>query len=174
MKHLLTLVMGLIFLAGLQQETFGQDQLKIGVLDMQKLQAMSKSFQTLRSDILQKGEALQKELDKEKDEVAALEEELNKQNMMLSLEAKEDKENLLAKKRRHYRFTYDEFMQEMKNEELAATKAIGKEIEAIVDAIGKRDGYSIIFEKRASALVFIDNALDITAEVVEIYDKKKK
>jgi len=162
-----------MFVIGLQYNAFSADSSKIAVINMQKLQEKSKKFQKIRGTLRQKYETLQKKLDNEKNELVKMEEELKKQGMMLSLDAKEDKQKELTKKKRHYKYLAEEFTQEMKQAEIEATNKFGKEIEKVVEKIGKREAYTLILGKRTMGLVYYDNAIDITDEVIKAYDQKK-
>ena len=173
MKYFFQLLVGIIFVVCFQFNAFGQEGAKIGVVDIEKFQGRSKSFQKVREELRQKFEFLQQRLDVEKDELLKVEEEFKKQSMMLSLDAKEDKQKELEKKRRHYKYLYDELSQEMKDAELEVRKRVGKEMEKVVEKIGQGGGYSIILEKRTIGLIYYKGALDITGKVIEGYDKMK-
>jgi outer membrane protein len=156
------------------QSAFSADQVKVAVVDMAKFQQKSIAFQKIRNELRSKLQSLQDKLDSEKASLLKLEEELQKQSMMLSLDAKESKQQELEKKRRYYKYLYDEFSIEMKGAEAEATNAVTKEINKVVDRIGKGSGYTIIFEKNMPGLVYFDDAIDITNEVIESYDSSKK
>jgi len=173
MKHFFCLLTAAIFVFGLQYNAFSEDSCKIAVIDMQKLQDKSKVFQKIKEELKQKYDALQKKLDNVKNEMLKMEEELKKQGMMLSLDAKEDKQKELVKKRRYFNYLAEEFTQEMKQAEIDATKKFGKEMEKVVEKIGKRKGYTLILGNRIVGLVYFDKAIDITDEVIKEYDQKK-
>ena len=156
------------------QAAFSADQVKVAIVDMAKFQQKSIAFQKIRNELRSKLQALQDKLDSEKTSLIKLEEELQKQSMMLSLDAKESKQQELEKKRRYYKYLYDELSIEMKGAEAEATKAVAKEINKVVDRIGKGSGYTIIFEKNMPGLVYFDDAIDITDEVIKSYDRSKK
>jgi len=143
---------------------------KIGVLNMKQLQQNSVKFQKIREELKEKFNALQKKLDAERAQISKIEEELQKQSMMLSLDAKEGKEMELGKRTRHYKYMYEEVTQEMKNAEYEATRKVGKEIEKIVEKIGQTEGYSVILEEGTVGLIYYNNALDITGRVTKAYD----
>ena len=117
---------------------------------------------------------LKKKLKAEEEGILRLEEELRKQSMMLSLDAKEDKQMELEKKRRHYKYIYGEVTQDMKDTEIDATRKVGREIEKIVQKIAKRDGYTIILEQGAVGLIYYNDSIDITDQVRKAYDRKKQ
>lgn len=174
MKKIFCWVLGMALILGLQNYAFCAEKIKIGVIDVQEIQEKSKTFAKIKDEFRLKFEALQKKLDKERDELMKLEEELKKQSMMLSLDAKEDRQRELAKKRRHFKYLYDEYTQEMKEEELALTNKVGKEIDQIVDKIGEKEGYTIILERKGIGLLYVDRAIDITQKVIQIYDQEKQ
>ena len=157
----------------LQNQTVWAEGVKIGVLNMKKLQQNSVRFQQIREGLKKRFNALQKKLDGERAQIAKIEEELRKQSMMLSLDAKGDKEMELGKRTRHYKYMYSEVTQEMKDAEFEATRKVGKEIEKVVEKIAQKEGYTIILEEGTTGLVYYDNAIDITRQVTEAYDKRK-
>ena len=174
MKKIFVLMAGVVLILGFQNQAFCAGGNKFGVVDIEKFQEQSKSFQKIKEGLQQKFVALQKKLDEKKDELIAIENELKKQSMMLSLDAKQDKAKELEKKRRHFKYLADDFTQEMKQAQLEARRSLGKELEKVVEKIGKKEGYTLIMEKRTVGLVYFDNALDITDQVIKEYDKMKK
>ncbi len=172
MKKILLLILTVIFL-GVGQ-TFAADQVcKIGLIDMEKFQQKSVAFQRIKLKLERKFENLKKKLDAEKKEVMKLEEELKKQSLMLSLDAKEDKRRELERKKRYYKYLYNEFSQEMKEAEQDAKRMVSNEIEKIVEKIGRAQGYTIILERRTLGLIYYEESIDITDQVVAAYDKMK-
>ena len=174
MKRISLLFLSFSLLFCLQTHTVWAGDVKIGVLDMQKLQQNSVRFQKIREGLKLRFNALQMKLDGERAQIAKIEEELRKQSMMLSLDAKEDKEMELGKRTRHYKYMYGEVTQEMKDAEFEATRKVGKEIEKVVEKIAQKEGYTIILEAGTMGLVYSDDAIDITKQVTERYDKMKK
>jgi outer membrane protein len=144
---------------------------KIAIIDLDKFQKTSKSFQKAGAVFKKKLEDLQKKLDDERTAVAKLEEEFKKQSMMLSLDAQEDKRRELEKKRRYYKYLYDEFSQEMKETESDSIKKVMEELQKVVAKIGQKEGYTLIVEKRTPGLIYFNKATDITDQVIEAYDK---
>jgi len=145
---------------------------KIGVVDLQKFQKNSKTFQKASLSVKKKFDDMQQKLNDERATLGKLEEEFKKQTMMLSLDAQEDKKRELEKKQRHFKFMYDDFTQEMKDTEMDAIKKIMKELEKIVEKIGEKEGYTIILERRTLGLLFFNNAIDLTDRVTDAYDKQ--
>ena len=174
MKKISLLFLCFSLLFCLQNRIVWAEGIKIGVLNMKKLQQNSVRFQKIREGLKKKFNALQKKLDGERAQIAKIEEELRKQSMMLSLDAKEDKEMELGKRTRHYKYMYSEVTQEMKDAEFEATRKVGNEIEKIVEKMSQKQQYTIILEDGTVGLIYYDIAIDITNQVTEAYDKLGK
>jgi outer membrane protein len=143
---------------------------KIGVVDIQKFQKKSKNFQNVSGKLKKRFDTMQQKLDDERNSMIKLEDEFKKQSMMLSLDAQEDKKRELEKKRRYYKYIFEDLSTEMKEAEAEATSDIGKELETIVKKIAEKEGYTLILEKRTLGLIYFSDVIDITDRVVEAYD----
>ncbi len=171
MKRLFILTAGIFIMLCLQYPALGASASKIAVVDMERLQNQSKAFQRERAKLKKKFDAMQKKLKDEEQAIRKLEEDYNKQSMMLSLDAKQDKKRELERKKRHYKYLYEDFTKEIKDEEEDATKAVGKNLEKILENIAKKEGFTIILERRTLGLIYYADAIDITDQVTEAYDK---
>lgn len=174
MKYLFPSIMGIIIILAFQCDSLGADSGKTAVVDIKEFQKNSRAFQKTRQILKKKFENLQRRLDEEKRKLLNIEEEFKKQSMMLSLDAQEDKKRELEKKRRYYKYLYEDLSQEMKDAEIEATKKVGKELEKVVTEIGKREGYIFILERRTVGLIYYDDSIDITNQVTQAYDKMKQ
>ncbi len=146
---------------------------KIGVVDIQKFQKKSKGFQTVNAKLKKKFDAMQQKLDDERNALLKMEDDFKKQSMMLSLDAQEDKKRELEKKRRYYKYIFEDLSQEMKEAEAEATGDVGKELEKVVKKIAEKEGYTLILEKRTLGLIYYNDVIDLTDRVVEAYDASR-
>ena len=174
MKKLFQLTLCLFTILCLQYTALGQNNFSVAVVDIQRLQNQSKIFQKQRAKLKAKFDTMQKKLKDEESAIRKLEEDFNKQSMMLSLDAKEDKKRELERKKRHFKYMYEDYTQEMKLLEQEATKRVGKDLEKIVEKIAAQKGYILIFERRTIGLIYFDNAIDITDQVTKDYDKSQQ
>jgi outer membrane protein len=171
MKGLIGVLLGLLTMVFLQPAPLAAQNVKVGVVDLQKFQKNSKAFQKASVGVKKKFDDMQQKLNDERNAVGKLDEELKKQSMMLSLDAQEDKKRELEKKQRQFKFMYDEFSQEMKDTEMEAIKKVMKELEKVVEKIGEKEGYTIILERRTLGLLYFNNTIDLTDRVTDAYDK---
>lgn len=163
-----------MLVVGVQAGAWAQDPVKIGIVDVKEFQEKSIAFQKIRNELQGKFKALQKKLETEKNALLKLEEDYQKQNMMLSLDAKDDKRQELEKKRRYYKYLYEDLSEQMKDSEREATRRILKELEGVVQQIADAEGYTLILERSTPGLVFADNALNITDQVTKAYDRSQQ
>lgn len=174
MKTRLTFIVAVAFLFCMANSISWAQGIKIGVLNMKKLQMNSTAFHQVREELRKQFDSLQIKLDQEREKIEKLEEEFKRQSMLLSLDAKEGKQKDLEKKTRHYRYLYEDVTQEMKDAEFEATRKVGEAIEKVVEKIAKEEGYTIILEEGTMGLIFYDNAIDITDQVTRAYDASQK
>ncbi|UCB48166.1 MAG: OmpH family outer membrane protein [Deltaproteobacteria bacterium] len=171
MKRLFILTVGIFITLCFQYTALGASASPIAVVDIQRLQNQSKAFQKERAKLKNKFEAMQEKLKAEEETIRKLEEDYNKQSMMLSLDAKQDKKRELERRKRHYKYLYEDFTKEMKDEEQDATKVVGKDLEKILENIAQKQGFILILERRTIGLVYYADAIDITDQVTQAYDK---
>ena len=164
----------LMLVVGIQVGAWAQDPVKIGVVDIKEFQEKSIAFQKIRNELQGKFQSLQKKLEDEKNALMKLEEDYRKQSMMLSLDAKDDKRGELEKKRRYYKYLYEDLSEQMKDAERDATRRILQELEGVVQKIADEEGYILILERSTPGLVFVDNALNITDQVTKAYDRSQQ
>ncbi len=146
---------------------------KIGVVDLQRCIQETDEGKKIYQELKTKKDEMQRRLDEKQDELLRLKEELEKQSMMLSVDAKEDKQKDFERKGREFKYMYDDLSEEMRKAEAEAKKDILQDLETVVTRIGENDKYQVIFERRSSGIMFIDNAIDITDEVIKAYNQMR-
>ena len=174
MKHFISLIVGVAFLLGFQLNGYSAESLKIAVVDLQKLQRASTGFKKLSESYAKKLEPKKNELDREKVSLRDLEEEMKKQNMMLSLDAKESKMKEHGKKSRRLKYLENELLQELKEAEMEVKRSLLIDISKIVGEIGKKENYTVILEKGSSGFLYSSDSIDITDQVTKAYDQMKQ
>ena len=120
-----------------------EEATKIGILDLQRV--LNECDEGIKAKT--KLEALIKTKEAEIEEkgvkIDALKNELQKQASILSPEAKKNKENDLEKLLRDYQRVLQDTQAEVKKKEAELTEAIIKGVHALVDDMGKKEGYTV-------------------------------
>jgi outer membrane protein len=171
MKNLFRFIIVSIFVLGFHQSVLAQSPLKFGVVDIQEVQQKSMAFEKERAKLQKELEGMQKRLTDERNALQKLQEDYEKQSMMLSLDAQEDKKREYESKARHLNYLAEDFQATAQHLETAATTRLLNELSGVVREIGLKGGYTIILQKRGAGLLYNDGAIDITAEVISAYDK---
>ena len=174
MKRLFVPMLGFVFVGFMSLAPARAESGKIGIVDLQRCVQNSIEGKKIYDRLKKKKDSMQKDLDKKQDELLKLKEQLDKQGMMLSMDAKEDKQKEFERKSREFKYFYDDVSEEMRKEEAEARKEVLKKLEKVVTAIGQKGKYLMILERRSSGLMYADHAIDITDELIKAFDKESQ
>ena len=90
------------------------------------------------------------------------------------MDAREEKQKEFERKRREFKYFYEDLNAEMRKADNEVKKEMLVELEVVIKEIGEKGNYLFIFERRSSGLMFMDETVDITTEVIEAYNKTKQ
>jgi len=147
---------------------------KIGYVDVQRVLADSKRGQEAKKEIEARGAELNQEFLKRQQEVKALKEELERKGTLLSEEARKEKEREYQKKVKELERFVKDSREELRQMEREVTTQILKEVEKIINELGKEKGYTLILEKQRSFILYAPEEIDLTDEVIKALDSKSQ
>lgn len=147
---------------------------RIGYVDFNKaLNSVSdgrRAKQRLKDEFKEK----QQQLDRLQKGLAALKNDIDKDRLILS-------DADLKRREREYRDKFFDLQQmlvaygkEMEARELHLTQEILKNLRDIVKDLGNSEGYSLILEKSQDVVLYAPQGQDLTAKVIEMYDRHFK
>jgi len=151
----------------------GED-FKIGLIDLQRCLEKSKEGQKIFQLLKKKKDVLQRQLDKKQKELLDLRNELEKQGMMLSMSAQENKKKTIERKARELEYFFKDVNEEMIRAQEKEKKRIFKELSKVIEKIGSEGNYALIMEKRAGGVLYWADSIDITEELIKAYDQIKE
>lgn len=147
---------------------------KIGYVDLQKALNLSAAGKEAKEQIKAKVQGYDAEVQQRQEELKKLKEDLEKQSMLLSEEARNTKERDYQQKVKDYqRFTKD-IQETLQQTDADLTRKILESILKVVETVGKRDGYTMVLEKTESSIIYADESIDMTEEVIKAFDKQGK
>jgi len=152
----------------------GEDLIKIGLIDLQRCLQECKEGQKVIKLLKDKKAVLQRQLDTKQKELLELRNELEKQAMMLSMDAQEDKKKTIERKTRELEYCYKDLNEEMIRAQEKEKKEILKELSKIVEKIGSEGNYTLITERKAGGVLYCADSVDITEKVIRAYDQMKE
>ena len=150
------------------------DSFKVGVVDLHRCIQESIEGKKAKDKLQTKKDDMQKKLDERQNKLLELKKELEKQSMMLSMDAKEDKEKEFERQRREFKYFYDDISNQMRKAEAEIRKDLLGDLEKVVKDIGGKGNFTLIFERRSSGIMYLQDTIDITDEVLKAYDLTKK
>jgi outer membrane protein len=146
---------------------------RIGLVDVQKVLIRSVAGVAAREQLEREKATMQKDVDARRTEVEQLRQELEKKGLVLSTDARREKEDTLQRKVRDLRRLADDLEKELQRKEQALTQKILQEVSAVVERVGKEQGYLMILERRTGGVIYGDGEADVTEQIIKAYDQQK-
>lgn len=147
---------------------------KIGYVDLQKALNTSEAGKAAKERISKKVKEYEGTIDSRQKEIKKLKEELEKQAMLLSEEARGAKERDYQQKVKEFqRFTKD-IQEELQQKDADFTKQILEELFKVIKEVGEKEGYTLILEQSESSILYADEKVNLTDKVIKAFDAKKK
>ncbi len=144
-------------------------QKKIGVINMQKVLAMSEAGKAAQEVVSKKMKEFQAAFKSDEEALRALQKEIEKKSSAWSDEMKQEKTTEFNTMRFELAKKQEKANGEMKKLRDEKLEPIVRELRRVVAEIGKKDGYTVILPSQA--IVFADEAIDLTREVTEALNK---
>ena len=145
-------------------------EVKIAYVDLQRALLEVEDGKKAKAELEKLKADRQKELDAAQDEVRKLKEQFDAQVSFMKPEVKEQKQMELAQKLQGLQQTFAEKQKELVKREAELTKKIFARMGAILAKVGEKEGYTMIFEKTESSLLWAPKHLDLTNELIRRYN----
>lgn len=153
-------------------EASGQTATRIAYLDVQRVLARSSAGVSAREQLERDKAAMQKDVDGKRAEVEKLRDEMEKKGMLLSADARKEKQEALERKVRDLRRQVDDYRAELERKEQALLQKVLVDISGIIERIGKQRGFLLIVEKRGAGVIYGSPEADITDEIIKAFDQE--
>ena len=154
----------------LVMSAFAISQVKIGVVNAQEILAKTKKGIEIQNRLEKLQNNKQKELQAMQDEIKKLEKEVL--SPALNDETREKKGLELQNKRKELKRYIEDAQNEIQRESQKELAELEKAVMPLIDQIGKSKGFTIIFDITRPGIVYFDQAIDITPEVISAFDAK--
>jgi outer membrane protein len=167
MKHLLTVC------AMLLAFSFAKAENKVGYVDLQAAVQSTKAGKEAKEKLEKEFKAKEVDFKKKEDELKKRYEELEKKAAVLSEDARQKQGAELQKEMLKFRQTVSQSQQDINTKERTMTQPILEQMAKIIADMAKKEGYSMIFEKRETLLWASPDA-DLTQKVAAEFEKNYK
>lgn len=144
---------------------------RYGVIDMQSVILSVEEGKNARATLEKEIKTKETDLQKQKAELDKLNEDWKKQGALLSEEARMKKQQDFQEKFLALRNSEMEFQSEIKRKEQKATQQIAVKVAQLVEKMAKERNLDAVFETSSAGLLYIDNPVDLTKDVINKYGK---
>ncbi|WP_022851929.1 OmpH family outer membrane protein [Limisalsivibrio acetivorans] len=145
---------------------------KVGVVNFQKVLTTSDAGKTVHKKLQQKADEFDAELKKISDRVTAIQQEYEKQESLLTPEAKDAKRAEVNRLVREFQGMKEDSSKRLRRMESRELQTIEEDVIAIVDKLGKELGYELIIEMQTAGVMYFSEKINITDIVIERYNKE--
>lgn len=147
-------------------------QVKIGFIDVQRAISESAAGKRAKDRFQAQVKKAEADLLKEKNELERLKAELDKKGPLLKDDERRNLEGDLQRRYVTYQRSMSDQQQDLRQKEGEMTADILKELEKIVNEVGKAEKFTLILER--SQILYSDQGIDITNKVIEVFNSRSK
>jgi len=150
-----------------------QAQTKLAVVNMNRALIATKDGQKAASELNAKRAAKSKEFEQKQTEIFALQDQLTKGANTLSEAAKNALFASIAARKKTFQREAEDAQADLEADEQKLLQQIGEKILAVVQRYAHDHGYSMVVDAGAntSPVLYASAGIDITKEIVELYDQ---
>lgn len=140
---------------------------KIGYIDSRKVIQEAPGAQEARQTLEREMGGYQTQLRAMEDSMQALLTDYQQKSVMLSADAKKQREQELTQKQSAFQQRAQTMQESAGRRQQELMQPIMTRIQAVISELRQQEGYAIIFDMAAEAMVAADPALDLTDRVIE-------
>lgn len=167
-------ILFLLLLTFLAAATVSAADAKIGYVDLQKALNNSEAGKVAKEKISVKVKEYETQIEQKQKDLKKLKDDLDKQGLILSEDKRAAKKRDFDQKLKDLeRFTKD-IQEELQQQDAEFTRQIITDLSKIINDLGAKEGYTAIFEKTESALLYADQKADLTDKAIKAYDASLK
>ena len=164
------LVIGMLVLSF--SASYAQETIKIGFVDIQRVISESQAGRRARDRFQNQIKKAEADIVKERQDIERLKSDLEKKGPLLKEEERRNLESDLQKRSVTLQRSMADHQQELRAKNNEMMSEILKELEKIVNEVGKADKFTLILER--SQILYSDQGIDITSKVIETYNRRTK
>jgi len=163
----LTLLLPLAFASAARAE------LKIGYVDLQRALLEVNDAKNAKSRLQSIADDRKKKFDQEQNDLMKEKDAFEKQMTAMSADARAQKQADLGKKAYELGQRWEKEKADLAQKEQTEMQAIFTKMNPIIASIAQREGMTFIFEKNEAGILYAPAYLDITNELVRLYNDQK-
>ncbi len=144
---------------------------RIAVVDMQKALQLVEAGKKVKAQLEKEFNAKSTQFQQEEAAIKKMNEELQKQSLAMSDEARAKKQAELQSRFMKFQQGYQQSQEELQSKERTLTQPIITKLRNIIGEVAKNKNYSIVIQKNDVFVLHSEDKDDLTNEVIKIFDK---
>lgn len=145
-----------------------------GIVDIQKVILSVDEGKAARADLEKEIKAKEKEFLSQKEELDKMNKDWKAQAALMTEDARRAKQVEFQEKFMALRNEEMQFQQSLKKKEAQVTQMIAMKVAKMVNDMAKSKKMKVVFEANSSGLIYVDNPVDLTNDVIKVYDSEAK
>ena len=147
---------------------------KFGFVDLQRALVEVEEGRAAQARLRSFGETTQKEIEKDQEALKKEKEQFDKQAATMTEAARRQKAGEFEKKMLDFNAKVQKFQGDMETRQRNEIDIIVSKMDPLVQNIAQREGFTMIFDKSRAGLVFAPAHLDLTNELIRMYNDQYK
>jgi outer membrane protein len=152
--------------------TLAQEKLKVGFIDIQRVVADSQAGKRAKERFQAQVKKAESDIAKERQELERMKSDLDKKGPLLKDEERRNLEADFQRRSVALQRSMSDQQQELQQKNNEMMSDMLKELEKIVNEVGKAEKFTLILER--SQILYSDQGIDITNKVIETYNNRAK
>ena len=161
----LALILAVVAVFGVCNYSLAADVAKIGVIDLQRVIETSSQGKFAQAQIKKQKDTLEKDLKQKGAEIEQLRQRLEREAMVMSKEAREEKEREGRIKLNDFKILQKRYRTELQKLEQKLIEQLKDNVFALVGEIGKKEGYLLIISK--IGVLYSPKTIDVTDQLIK-------
>lgn len=149
-------------------------ELKIAYVDLQRAFAEVDEGKAAKARLEALRDAKQKEIDKEQEQLKREMDTFEKQMSTMTDATKQQQGTELKRKGLDLQQRFEKGRAELAQSERETLSGILAKMQPLITGIAQHDGFTMVFEKTDSGLLYAPASLDVTNELIRQYNEKNK
>ncbi|SLM27457.1 putative Outer membrane protein (Skp protein) [Desulfamplus magnetovallimortis] len=145
--------------------------LKIGIIDFQEILTNSSPGKLATEEMNKKAKEMEDDVKAREAELMELQKKLERESLVMGKEKSEEKQREFRIMANDYKSLKANYAKEFKKIQAQYLNKMTKEVLALAEEIGKKDGFTLIIERNEAGIMFFDESVNITKKVIEKYNK---
>ena len=151
---------------------YGADVAKIGVIDFQRVLETSSAGKASQAEITKQGKAMEIELKKSQEELEEMKRRIEREALVMTKDMRDEKEREFRIKVNDFRTLEQKFKKEINDLNKRLVKRLQEDVFALVEEMGKKEGYLLVVERTEGGVLYAPNAIDITDKLIQLYNSR--